>query len=271
VTFISATPQQGTCNQAAGVVTCNLGGLAVGAFTQINIEVVPNNTGAIVNIAQIAGNEFDPLSSNNISAQTTDVTSVPVGPPPGGGGDVPGSDLFVVKFASPSPGVQGEQINYTISIGNLGPLDATGLTLLDILPAGVTFVSVNSSQGTCAELGGIVTCNLGNLPDIGEGIIAIINIVVIPNGTGSVVNTATVTASQGDPNSSNNAAVVIVQIVDGSGNPIPPEPGTDTGTNNSSCSSSLAGAPKLSDAAFNLGLLLLPLLIFSIRAIRRRN
>lgn len=94
---------------------------------------------------------------------------------------------------------------------------------------------------------------------------------VIPNGTGSVVNTATVTASQGDPNSSNNAAVVIVQIVDGSGNPIPPEPGTDTGTNNSSCSSSLAGAPKLSDAAFNLGLLLLPLLIFSIRAIRRRN
>lgn len=136
------------------------GGLAVGAFTQINIEVVPNNTGAIVNIAQIAGNEFDPLSSNNISAQTTDVTSVPVGPPPGGGGDVPGSDLFVVKFASPSPGVQGEQINYTISIGNLGPLDATGLTLLDILPAGVTFVSVNSSQGTCAELGALLHATL---------------------------------------------------------------------------------------------------------------
>lgn len=70
----------------------------------------------------------------------------------GDGDDVPGSDLFVVKFASPSPAQQGKQLNYTISIGNLGPLDATGVTLLDILPAGVTFVSANSNQGTCAEL-----------------------------------------------------------------------------------------------------------------------
>jgi hypothetical protein len=96
---------------------------------------------------------------------------------------------------------------------------------------------------------------------------------VIPNGTGSVVNTATVTANEEDPNSSNNASVVIIQVVDGSGNPIE-EPKADTDTNGettNSCSSSLAGAPKLSDTVFNLGLLLLPLLIFSIRAMRRRN
>lgn len=56
------------------MVTCNLGSIATDAFIQVNIEVIPNTTGAIVNIAQITGNEFDPVSSNNISTQTTTVT-----------------------------------------------------------------------------------------------------------------------------------------------------------------------------------------------------
>ena len=281
VTFISATPQQGGCAQAGGVVTCNLGTLALGMFTQIDISVIPNNTGAIVNIAQIVGNEFDPTTSNNISTVTTDVDPRPfIPPPPGGGGDQPGSDLFITKFASPSPAEQGEQLNYTVSIGNLGPLDATGVTLLDILPAGVTFVSANSSQGSCSESGGIVTCNLGTLPDIGDGIIAVIDIVVIPNGTGSVVNTATVEASQDDPNTSNNAATVIVQVNGQTTNPSPTNPPTNPdpddpggesgGSNNSGCSL-LAENPKGDQSAFNLGLLVLPLLIIGLRAVRRKK
>ena len=281
VTFVSATPQQGSCGQAGGVVTCNLGTLPSGMFTQIDISVIPNNTGAIVNIAQIAGNEFDPTSSNNISTATTDVNPRPVvPPPPGGGGDQPGSDLFITKFASPSPAVQGEQLNYTVSIGNLGPLDANGVTLLDILPVGVTFVSANSSQGSCTELNGIVTCNLGNLPDIGEGIIAVIDIVVIPEGTGSIVNTAATSADQEDPNTSNNAATVIVQVNSGTTNPnptptqTPTDPGGsdgDSGGSSSSGCSLLAGNPNGGDSAFDLGLLLLPLLIIGLRAARRKK
>jgi len=278
VVFVSATPQQGVCNQAAGVLTCDLGALAAGAFTQISIQVTPNTTGGIVNIAQIAGNEFDPTTSNNISTETTNVIPRPVGPPPDGG-DQPGSDLFITKFASPSPAEQGEQLVYTVSIGNLGPLDATGVTLLDVLPAGVSFVSANSSQGSCTELNGIVTCNLGNLPDIGEGIIAVIDIVVIPNGIGSVVNTAVASANQEDPNISNNAATVIVQVNSGTTNPnptptqTPTDPGGsdgDSDTSSSGCSL-IAGNSNASDSAFDLGLLLLPLFIIGVRATRRKK
>jgi len=102
--------------------------------------------------------------------------------------------------------------------------------------------------------------------------------VVIPNGTGSVVNTATVSASQNDPNTSNNAATVIVQVNGQTTNPNPdPDPNPDNpgadsdGSNNSGCSSSLAGAANNKDTAFNLGLLLLPFFIIGLRAVRRRQ
>ena len=57
-------------------------------------------------------------------------------------------DLAVVKTVDdPSPN-EGGTIVYTVALSNNGPDTATGVTVTDLLPAGVTFVSSTQTQGT---------------------------------------------------------------------------------------------------------------------------
>ena len=47
-------------------------------------------------------------------------------------------------------------------VTNNGPNSATGVTVADPVPAGMTFVSATSSQGTCTG-GALVSCPLGTM------------------------------------------------------------------------------------------------------------
>ncbi|MFM7073920.1 MAG: hypothetical protein ACKO38_19210, partial [Planctomycetota bacterium] len=58
------------------------------------------------------------------------------------------TDLAVTKSVSNPAPLVGSQIQYTISLRNNGPNDATGVVVTDQLPAGVTFVSANAPAGT---------------------------------------------------------------------------------------------------------------------------
>jgi hypothetical protein len=76
------------------------------------------------------------------------------------------------------------------------------VTVVDQLPASVTFVSVTPTQGSCGESGGTVTCDLLT---IGSGATATIDIVVRPDSPGTITNTASVLSSANDPNGQDNA------------------------------------------------------------------
>ena len=67
----------------------------------------------------------------------------------------------------------------------------------------VTYLSSTTTQGTCSEAGGTVTCQLGTMANAGT---ATITILTLPNAPGLVPNTATVTADQTDPNLANNSS-----------------------------------------------------------------
>jgi hypothetical protein len=72
VSYVSATPTQGTCSEAAGTVTCNLGDVADGDFAQITIKVIPAVSGVIVNQASVDAAQDDPdPSDNSATAETT--------------------------------------------------------------------------------------------------------------------------------------------------------------------------------------------------------
>jgi len=79
VTFVSATPSQGSCNLVAGVVKCSLGNLLGGASVTINIVVVPTVVGPLSNTATVAGNERETNTANNSS--TANVTVISSNPP----------------------------------------------------------------------------------------------------------------------------------------------------------------------------------------------
>ena len=74
----------------------------------------------------------------------------------------PPADLFLTMSDSPDPVTAGTNLTYTITVTNNGPTDATGVTVSDPLPAGVSFVSANPTQGSCSGTT-TVTCDLGGL------------------------------------------------------------------------------------------------------------
>ncbi|MDP3062927.1 MAG: tandem-95 repeat protein [Chloroflexota bacterium] len=86
---------------------------------------------------------------------------------------------------------------------------ATGVTVVDTLPAGVAFVSATASQGSCHEAGGAVRCDIGSLAG---GATATATIVVRASAPGTHVNTATVMADQFDLDASNNAGTAITRV-----------------------------------------------------------
>lgn len=112
------------------------------------------------------------------------------------------SDIWVAKNDSPNLVLVGNNVTYTITATNNGPSAATGVTLTDILPGGVTFVSANSTQGACNETGGTVTCDVGNVEYSKH--VAITIVVTAPDAPGTITNTATVASTSNDPDLKNN-------------------------------------------------------------------
>jgi uncharacterized repeat protein (TIGR01451 family) len=60
VTFLSATASQGSCGQAAGTVTCQLGTIPSGGSATIAIQVSPTGKGSLTNTARAAADQPNP-------------------------------------------------------------------------------------------------------------------------------------------------------------------------------------------------------------------
>jgi uncharacterized repeat protein (TIGR01451 family) len=78
------------------------------------------------------------------------------------------ADLSITESASPNPVLAGGTLTYTIVVTNNGP-DATLAELTDQLPPSVNFLSASTTQGTCSQANGTVTCALGNLAVLSYG------------------------------------------------------------------------------------------------------
>jgi uncharacterized repeat protein (TIGR01451 family) len=95
-----------------------------------------------------------------------------------------------------------ENVTYTITVTNSGPDTASNVVVTDVLPAGTTFVSATSTQGTCTGTT-TVTCTIGAMANGGT---ATITLVVTPPFEGVFTNTATVSNTpEVDPTPGNNA------------------------------------------------------------------
>ncbi|HKY43589.1 MAG TPA: PQQ-dependent sugar dehydrogenase, partial [Pyrinomonadaceae bacterium] len=117
---------------------------------------------------------------------------------------------------SPNPGQVGLGLSYRITATNNGPAAATNVTVTDTLPGGVAFVSATSTQGSCSGTGPI-NCNLGSLT---VGASAIVTIVVTPSSPGQITNSATVSATESDFDSTNNTASTTTVIQSSAASPV---------------------------------------------------
>lgn len=99
-----------------------------------------------------------------------------------------------------------DELTYRLRIRNLGPSGATGVIVAATLPANVNFVSASSS---CSRSSSTVTCKIGNISD-GESAVRLIR--VRPTAAGGFSNTATVTASEIDPDPANNTVTTVTTV-----------------------------------------------------------
>jgi uncharacterized repeat protein (TIGR01451 family) len=110
------------------------------------------------------------------------------------------ADLSVLKTVNnPTPNV-GDQITFTVTLSDLGPSTATGVQLTDLLPAGLTFVSATTSQGTYSFSTG--SWDVGTVSPGAPQTLSITATVVSPDAQ---TNTGTIgAADQFDPDTGNN-------------------------------------------------------------------
>jgi uncharacterized repeat protein (TIGR01451 family) len=118
------------------------------------------------------------------------------------------ADLSIASTVSPKPGQVGTNLTFRIIVTNNGPASATNVVLTETLPAGVSLVSATSTQGTCDGTGPVV-CKLDG---ISNGNSATVTIVGTPNLAGGVSDSASVSASESDPNASNNSSSLIINV-----------------------------------------------------------
>jgi uncharacterized repeat protein (TIGR01451 family) len=115
----------------------------------------------------------------------------------------PQAGLALSVADSADPVAEGENVSYTLSVSNQGPDTALNVTLTDTLPEGLSFVSAMPTQGSCMELGGSLTCSLG---DIAGGGSAGVELVVTATTAGVITNSASVSSDTADPNADDNSA-----------------------------------------------------------------
>ena len=95
--------------------------------------------------------------------------------------------------------VAGQQLTYTLLVTNHGPSNASGVTVADTLPAGVTYVSATTTQGTVAATGGTLTASLGNLARDAQATVTVL-VNVDPAARGTLVNSAHVSGNETETN-----------------------------------------------------------------------
>ena len=55
----------------------------------------------------------------------------------------PSADLSISKTSAPDSPVMGQKLTYTLTVANAGPDAAEGVTVTDVLAAGLTFDSAS--------------------------------------------------------------------------------------------------------------------------------
>ncbi|GIK56874.1 MAG: DUF11 domain-containing protein [Chloroflexi bacterium] len=123
-------------------------------------------------------------------------------------------DLALDKQLQSGLAVTGSTLIYDLVVQNRSYLDATNVTLVDTLPNGVTYHSVSSTPPgvTCQSSAGMVTCDLATLNG-GTAVTVTLTVNVTGAASGTLVNTAAVSARQEDSNPANNSVTLTRGLV----------------------------------------------------------
>jgi len=202
LSFVSGSGAGWSCSAVGQAVSCtNAGPIAAGALSTIalTVAVAPSAPASVTNTATVS-TPGDANAGNNTSSDPTTIVS--------------GVDLSISK-TSTSPMTVGQNATYLLDVTNLGPSVTTGaITVTDVLPAGLTYVSAAGAGFSCSAVGQTVTCTAPGPMTVGQSVGITLTVAVGSAAVPTVTNTATV-ATLGDNNPSNNSSSVSTNVASG--------------------------------------------------------
>ena len=186
VSFMSATPSQGTYGSGSGVWSVGTVTTTTPQTLQVSALVVSAKTQKNEAMIQTA-DQPDPGKGNN-KARATETPQQ--------------ADLALKKTVSNRAPNVGDAITFTVTLTNKGPDSATNVKVSDPLPAGLSFVSALPSQGSYSSGSGMWT--VGTVTKTTPQTLQVTATVV---SVGARTNTATISAAdQYDKRTGNNSA-----------------------------------------------------------------
>ena len=150
-----------------------IGSLGVGATVQLNIRATVDAGASGSSITNtITDVTLDQADSNTTSDDLSETVSIDND-----------TDLFVGKTVDEGSPAEGDTVTYTITVANNGPVTATNVSVTDLLPSGVTYVS-DDGGGDYDWTSGIWT--VGTLP-VDDSVVLHIEATVDAGTAGSTI------------------------------------------------------------------------------------
>jgi hypothetical protein len=137
----------GSCVSGAGVITCQLGQIAGGSSTAINLILSSNVVGTNDVAVQVSASNETQTSNNNGSARINIEAEADLG----------------VGLQAPGSATNGTPFNVSLTARNVSGTDVRGITLALDLPAGVTASAATLNGANCVLQSAVITCTLDSL------------------------------------------------------------------------------------------------------------
>jgi uncharacterized repeat protein (TIGR01451 family) len=205
VTFVSGNVggNSSLVMHSSGLITATIGTLDANESETVTVvvSVAANANGPLSNTANVTAtpnNDTDP--SNNSATESTQVArSVDVG---------------ITKSIIGTP-VAGAEVTYQVQVVNNGPSQARGVAVTDALASILSFVPGSFDPGTSGvtldQNGQNLTFNVGLL-DPGVTETFRFDVLIDPSAQGNIANTAVISTTDPDSDTSNNTGLVSVPV-----------------------------------------------------------
>lgn len=188
---------QGTAQLELNRVVFDFGDLPSGGAVTGRVQAVTAQLGWLTNVASVSADQPDLVPYNNLAVAAVEV--------------LPAVDLGIRQQLASPPATVNHDFQLELTVTNRGPQTATGLTVSDLVPAGVDVVAVESGAVTSTLVDRTLVCNLADLAPEAS---ATLSLTLRGTVAGEYTNAVTVAAAETELVPDDNAGSLVFAILE---------------------------------------------------------